>query len=76
MRSKSMVTNFMDIPDSQPSQEDKEECVPINRSSSFAYSNHGTFQTPEREKSLNISPSNVMNNVIIENTEEENNTPD
>ena len=43
IRSKSMVTNFMDIPDSQPSNEDKEEGVLHNRNSSIAYSNVGTF---------------------------------
>ena len=56
LRSKSMVTNFMDIPDARPS-EDKDE-PPPNRTSSIGYSNHGTFQTPERGRSSSISPMN------------------
>ena len=67
LRSKSMVTNFMDIPDAQPSNEDKEEGVPANRTSSVAYSNVGTFQTPDRGHSGSLSPNRFMKDVIMEN---------
>ena len=79
-----MVTNFMDIPDAvQPSANDldtKDEGVnagAAGRTSSVAYSNVGTFHTPERGTS--ISPSRqggLMKDVILENMEEEELTPE
>ena len=71
-----MVTNFMDIPDAQPDNEDKEEGVPVNRTSSVAYSNVGTFQTPDRGHSGSLSPNKFMKDVIMENTAEDDLTPD
>jgi len=41
IRSRSMVTNFLEIPDAQPSHEDKEEV--LDQRNSFGYSNQGTF---------------------------------
>ena len=78
LRSKSMVTNFMDIPEEKPSIEDEEVLVPVNRASDVSYSNIavGTFQTPDRGQG-SLSPTNrFMKDVIMENTEEDDMTPD
>lgn len=58
-KSKSMVTNFMDIPDTLPTQEDREG------EASFGYSNQGTYQTPDRGASTNHSPSNYLRSGVI-----------
>ena len=73
-----MVTNFIDIPEQKkPTEEDEEG--QMQRNSSYVYSNVGTFQTPERGHSNQLSPNNQMlRDVIMENNadEEEDMTPD
>ena len=74
-----MVTNFMDIPDAvRPSVNDldtKDEGVHTGaaaRTSSVAYSNVGTFHTPERGTSMSPGKQGgLMKDVIFENMEEE-----
>lgn len=72
-----MVTSFMDIPDVQPtSQETKEDQEATNVTLSNAYSNQGTFHTPERGPSATMSPNNFMQSVIEETAQEDDETPE
>ena len=77
IRSRSMVTNFMDIPEVAKPVEETKDNEPDRRNSSFGYSNTGTFQTPDRNmQGGNLSPNAMMKDVIFENTAEEDMTPD
>ena len=53
-----------------------ERKLTTNRTSSVAYSNHGTFQTPDRGHSGSLSPNKFMKDVIMENMAEDELTPD
>lgn len=68
----------MDIPESNPTSQDaKEDNQATNvASSSVAYSNHGTFHTPERGPSATLSPNNFMRSVIEETALEDDVTPE
>ena len=38
-----MVTNFLEIPDPLPIEDEKDEATGADQRNSFGYSNHGTF---------------------------------
>ena len=72
-----MVTNFMDIPDSKAGSHDaKEDNEAVQLNSSVGYSNKGTLQTPDRVNSANMSPNNYVREIIEENVNEEDCTPE
>lgn len=66
-----MVTSFMDIPDNKPTSQDdgkEDNEATVVGGSSVGYSNHGTFQTPDRGgPSGTLSPNNLMQEIAEEN---------